>query len=369
MRVGSVAEIKPYEYRTGLTPDGAYVFSHAGHTVYVQRGAGAGSGFTDDEYVAAGATILESAEEVFALSDMIIKVKEPLPPEYQYLREDLIVFAFLHLAASRELTDVMLNSGVQGIAFETITDKNGALPCLRPMSEIAGRLSIQEGARYLEKPLGGRGVLLGGVPGVFRSRVVIIGGGVAGTNACKIASGMGAEVTVLDIDISRLALLDDLFSGFITTLYNSPGNLEKALTGADLVVGAVLVPGLTAPKIVKREHLKLLNPGAVVVDIAIDQGGCIETSQLTYHDDPVFSVDGINHYCVGNMPGAVPRTSTFALANATLPFGLSIANLGLEAACAKNVHLAAGLNTYRGKCTCKNVAISHGLEYEPVVFS
>ena len=368
MKVGTVTEIKTHEYRVGLTPDGVKSFVGAGHTVYVQQGAGAGSGFTDEEYVAAGARILEDAAAVFSQSDMIIKVKEPLEPEYPYLREDLIVYTYLHLAASPELTAVMLQSGVKGVAFETITDRFGALPCLRPMSEIAGRLSIQEGAKYLEKPFGGRGVLLGGVPGVARGKVVVLGGGVSGSHACRMAAGLGADVTVLDINLNRLAELDDMFAGRISTLYNSPGNLEMALTGADLVIGAILIPGLTTPKIVKREHLQLLNPGAVIVDIAIDQGGCVETSRLTYHNDPVFSEAGISHYCVGNMPGAVPRTSTFALANATLPFGLQIANLGLEAACAKDPHLANGLNTYLGKCTHPNVATSLGLAYEPVAF-
>ena len=365
MKIGTVTEIKTHEYRVGLTPDGAKAFVAAGHTVYVQSGAGTGSCLSDDEYIAAGATILDNAEEVFSQSDMIIKVKEPLSAEYPYLRNDLILYTYLHLAASRELTEAMLASGVKGVAFETITDKNGALPCLRPMSEIAGRLSIQEGAKYLEKPCGGRGVLLGGVPGVARGKVVVIGGGIAGTHACQMAVGLGADVTVLDINLTRLAEIDSLYSGRISTLHNSPANLEKALLGADLVIGSVLVPGLSAPKIVKREHLKLLNPGAVIVDIAIDQGGCFETSHITYHDNPVFLEEGILHYCVGNMPGAVPRTSTFALANTTLPFGLQIANLGFDAACAKNPHLAAGVNTYNGQCTCENVAVSLGLNYEP----
>ncbi len=368
MRIGTVREIKTHEYRVGLTPDGAQLFSRAGHAVYVQNGAGIGSGFSDSEYVAAGATMLESAEAIYTQSDMVIKVKEPLSSEYPYFRKDLIIYTYLHLAADRELTDAMLASGVKSVAFETITDKNGALPCLRPMSEVAGRLSVQEGAKYLEKPFGGRGVLLGGVPGVSHGKVVIVGGGVAGTNACKMAIGLGADVTVLDLNLSRLGELDDLFAGRVTTLFSSPGNLEAALTGADLVIGSVLVPGLAAPKIVKREHLKLLNPGAVIVDIAIDQGGCCETSHLTYHDEPTFLEEGVNHYCVGNMPGAVPRTSTIALSNTTLPFGLRIANSGLEAACARDPHLAAGLNTYEGKCCYENVAVSHDIDYEPVTF-
>ncbi len=368
MRVGTVTEIKTQEYRVGLTPDGAKAYTTAGHTVYVQKGAGIGSGFEDAEYIASGAVMLDDAEAVYEQCEMIIKVKEPLPEEYHFLREDMILYTYLHLAASRELTDAMLASGVKGVAYETIANRQGALPCLRPMSEIAGRLSVQEGAKYLEKPFGGRGVLLGGVPGVARGRVVILGGGVAGTNACKMAVGLGADVTLLDINLTRLAELDDLFEGHITTLYNSPGNLEKALTEADLVVGSILVPGLAAPKIVKREHLRLLNLGAVIVDIAIDQGGCFETSRLTYHDNPTFVEEGINHYCVGNMPGAVPRTATYALSNTTLPFGLEIAKEGLEAACAKDPYLALGLNTYHGKCTYENVAVSHGIEYQPVTF-
>lgn len=366
MNIGTLKEIKPHEYRVGLTADGAKMLSQAGHTVYFEKGAGLGSGFSDAEYLAAGAIALETAEEVYAQSEMIIKVKEPLEPEYSYFREGLIIFAYLHLAADRELTNTMLATGVKSVAFETITDKNGNLPCLRPMSEVAGRLSIQEGAKYLEKPFGGRGVLLGGVPGVSRARVVIVGGGVVGTNACKMAVGMGAEVSILDLNLTRLAELDDLFSGSITTLYSSPGNLENALTAADLVIGSILVPGLAAPKVIKKRHLRLLNPGAVIVDIAIDQGGCVETSHLTYHDEPTFLEEGVNHYCVGNMPGAVPRTSTMALANTTMPFALKIANAGLEAACATDPYLAEGLNTYDGKCCYENVALSHDIAYEPV---
>ncbi|MDR1531428.1 MAG: alanine dehydrogenase [Clostridiales bacterium] len=366
MRIGTVTEIKKHEYRVGLTPDGARAFTEAGHRVYAQAGAGLGSGFTDEEYAARGALILPSAAEVFEKSQMVIKVKEPLPEEYPYLREDLILYTYLHLAAGWELTEAMLRSGVRGVAFETITDRRGGLPCLRPMSEIAGRLSVQEGAKYLEKPFGGAGVLLGGVPGVERGRVAVIGCGAAGANACRVAVGMGAEVTALDVNPERLAYLDDLFGGRITTLYNSPGNLEKTLADADLVIGAVLVAGLAAPKVVRREHLGLLKPGAVLVDIAIDQGGCFETSRVTYHDDPVYIEGGAVHYCVGNMPGAVPRTSTLALANATLGFGLRIAELGLEEACRRDPCLAAGVNTYAGKCTCENVALSHKIAYTPL---
>ena len=366
MKIGVVKEIKKHEYRVGVTPAGARAFVSAGHDVTVQSGAGLGSGFPDDAYAAIGAKIADSADAVYAGVDMVFKVKEPLAEEYKYFRDDLILYTYLHLAADKPLTEAMLASGVKGVAFETITDRNGTLPCLRPMSEIAGRLSIQEGAKYLEKPMGGQGVLLGGVPGVPRGKIVIIGAGIAGFNACKIAVGMGAEVSILDINLKRLADIEDLMFGRVSTLYNSESNLESVLTGADLVIGAVLIPGLAAPKIVKREHLKLLKPGAVLVDIAIDQGGCFETSKVTYHDDPIYDVDGVVHYCVGNMPGAVPRTSTVALENTTLPFGLAIAKKGLEAACADDPHLAAGVNIYSGKCTCRAVADSLGLEYSPL---
>jgi len=366
MKIGVVKEIKKHEYRVGVTPAGARAFAAAGHKVTVQSEAGVESGFPDDAYAAVGAEISGSAEAVYTSSDMVFKVKEPLAEEYRFFREDLIIYTYLHLAADKGLTEAMLDSGVKGVAFETITDRFGGLPCLRPMSEIAGRLSVQVGAKYLERPSGGSGVLLGGVPGVSRGKVVIIGGGIAGFNACKIAVNIGAEVTILDINLKRLAEIEDLMFGRITTLYNSETNLESALSGADLVIGAVLIPGHTAPRIVKKEHLRFLKPGAVAVDIAIDQGGCFETSRVTYHDDPVYIVDGIVHYCVGNMPGAVPRTSTVALENTTLPFGLAIANMGLEAACAADPHLAAGVNTYNGKCTCLNVAESLGLEFGPL---
>ena len=366
MKVGTVTEIKKQEFRVGLTPNCVQAYTAAGHTVYVQAGAGLGAGYTDEAYAAKGAVLLPDAASVFDACDMVVKVKEPLPEEYPLLKKDRILYTYLHLAASRDLTDVLLHSGVKAVAFETITDDRGALPCLRPMSEIAGRLSVQEGAKYLEKPFGGRGILLGGVPGVEKGKVVVLGGGIAGTNACRLALGMGAQVTVLDLNLDRLAYLDDLFDGRITTLYNTPGNLETALTGADLVIGAVLVAGASTPKVLKREHLRLLKPGAVIVDIAIDQGGCCETSRVTYHDDPVYTVEGVVHYCVGNMPGAVPGTSTAALANTTLPFGLMIADLGLEEACRRNPHRSAGVNIYRGACTCENVAKSLAIPYTPL---
>jgi alanine dehydrogenase len=294
---------------------------------------------------------------------MVIKVKEPLEQEYKYLREDLILYTYLHLAACESLTTALLDSKTKGVAYETIRDNNGGLPCLRPMSEIAGRLSIQEGAKFLEKPFGGRGVLLSGVPGVEKCRVTIVGGGIVGTNACKIAVGMGAQVTMLDLNLDRLAYLDDIFGGKITTLYSTEENVEKSVIEADLIIGAVLIPGASAPKIIKREYLKSMKKGAVIVDIAVDQGGCCETTHVTFHDNPTYEIDGIVHYCVGNMPGAVPRTSTLALVNTTLTFGLLIADNGLEEACRKNAGLALGVNTYNGKCTFDKVAECHNINY------
>lgn len=366
MKVGTVKEIKVHEYRVGMTPNCVKTYIQNGHTVYVESTAGDGAGFSDDEYKAAGAVIVNDAKTIFETCDMVVKVKEPLEEEYKYLRKDLILYTYLHLAASKELTMALLDSGTKGVAFETIKDKNGALPCLRPMSEIAGRLSIQEGAKYLEKTFGGRGVLLSGVPGVERCKITIVGGGIAGTNACKIAAGMGAQVTILDLNLNRLAYLDEIFDGKVTTLYSSEENLDKSIAEADLVIGSVLIPGASAPKLIKRKHLKNMKKGAVIVDIAVDQGGCCETTKVTYHDDPTFEVDGIIHYCVGNMPGAVPRTSTLALANTTLPYGIMIANMGLENAIKQNNDILQGVNTYDGKCTYQKVAECHGITYVPV---
>ena len=294
---------------------------------------------------------------------MMVKVKEPLPEEYQYFRRDLILYTYLHLAADKPLTDAMLASGMRGFAYETLIETDGSIPLLAPMSQIAGRLSVQEGAKYLEKTFGGSGVLLAGVPGTPKANGVILGGGSVGTNACKIAVGMGANVTVLDISLPRLAYLDDIFGARIQTLVSNDANIEHAVKDADLVVGAVLIPGKAAPKLMKREYLKEMKPGSVIVDVAVDQGGCCETTKVTYHDDPIFTVDGIVHYCVGNMPGAVPRTSTIALTNATLRYGLEIAAHGLEDACRKNPVMKSGVNTYDGKLTCENVAVSFGMEY------
>lgn len=363
MKIGCVKEIKNREYRVGLIPDNAKSYVNAGHEVWIEKGAGLGSGFTDAEYEKAGAKIVDSAKEVWDAVDMMVKVKEPLPEEYPYFRKDLVLFTYLHLAADKALTDAMLDSGMKGFAYETLIEKDGSIPLLAPMSQIAGRLSIQEGAKYLEKTFGGSGVLLSGVPGTPKANIVIIGGGSVGTNACKIAVGMGANVTILDISLPRLAYLDDIFGARIQTLVSTDTNIENAVKEADLVVGCVLIPGKAAPKLMKKAYLKEMKPGSVIVDVAVDQGGCCETTKVTYHDDPIYEVDGIVHYCVGNMPGAVPRTSTIALTNATLRYGLAIAEHGLEEACRKNPVMISGVNTYDGKLTCKNVADSFGMEY------
>lgn len=363
MVIGLPKEIKNNEFRVGLTPGLVSAYVQAGHTVLVEKGAGLGAGFSDQEYVDAGAGIEAEAASVWAKADMIVKVKEPIECEYPYFRKDLILYTYLHLAADEPLTRALLNAGVKAVAYETIVGREGGLPCLAPMSEIAGRMSVQEGAKYLEKTYGGRGVLLAGVPGVEKGNVVILGGGNVGTNACKIAVGMGANVTVLDVNLRRLAYLDDIFDKRITTLYSTRDNVRKAVAQADLVVGSVLIPGRAAPKLLRKEDLSIMKPGAVVVDVAVDQGGCVETTHATTHDDPVFVVDGVVHYCVANMPGAVARTSTLALCNATLSYGLELANKGVEAACKADKGLMAGLNCYGGKCTFPGVAEALGLEY------
>ena len=363
MIIGLPKEIKSFEFRVGLVPSNVSDYVAAGHTVLVEAGAGLGSGFADQEYIDAGAEILENAADVWAKADMIVKVKEPLECEYKYFREGLIIYTYLHLADNKPLTDAMLKAKVKGVAYETIIGRTGNLPCLAPMSHIAGRLSIQEGAKYLEKTFGGRGVLLAGVPGVACGNVVVLGGGNVGANACKMAVGMGANVTVLDLNLARLEYLDDIFQKQVTTLYASRGNVLEAIKTADLVVGAVLVPGAVAPKLIRKEDLKLMKKGAVIVDVAIDQGGNAETSHATTHDDPIYEVDGIIHYCVANMPGAVSRTSTQALANATLPYGLKLAAKGVEAACKEDKGLLAGLNCYDGKITFAGVAEAFDMEY------
>lgn len=366
MIVGCVKEVKNNEFRVGMTPTNVLDYVNAGHQVLIQAGAGAGSGFSDQEYAHAGAVLVPEAKEVWDSCDMMIKVKEPLPAEYPYFRKDLVLFTYLHLAAEKPLTDAMLESGIKGFAYETLIERNNTIPLLAPMSQIAGRLSIQEGAKYMEKTFGGSGLLLAGVPGTPKAKVLILGGGNVGTHACKIAVGMGANVTIMDINLERLGYLDDIFGSSIQTLYSSDGAIEEATKDADLVVGAVLIPGKAAPKVLKRSYLKNMKPGSVVVDVAVDQGGCFETTHVTSHADPIYEVDGIIHYCVGNMPGAVPRTSTIALTNATLKYGLQLANHGLEEACIRNDVLFSGINTYHGRLTCEAVAESFGMEYTDV---
>ena len=356
MIIGTTRELKNNEYRVGLTPDNVVSYAAHGHTVLVETGAGMGAGFEDAAYEAAGAKIIATAKEVYAAADMLVKVKEPEKCEYDLLKDGSILYAYLHLAPSLELTDLLLKKRIKGVAYETIRDRQGNLPCLRPMSQIAGRLSIQQGAKYIEKEFGGRGILLGGVPGVERGKIVIIGGGVAGTYAAKAAVGIDAQVTLLDINPNRLAYLEDIFGASVTTLYSTEANIKKALSEADLVIGSVLIPGGRTPKLIKREYLKLMKKGAVIVDIAIDQGGCCESSHVTVHDDPIFIEEGIVHYCVGNMPGAVPYTSTIALTNSTLQYGLAIADKGLESAIREDAGLAEGLNTYNGLITNANLS-------------
>ncbi len=366
MIVGLPKEIKDNEYRVGLTPAGVRALTDAGHKVIVEKNAGEGSGFEDNLYQRAGAQIIESADDVWAQADMIVKVKEPIQPEYHRMREGQLLFTYLHLAPDKKLTDELLRRKVTGIAYETITDRRGGLPLLTPMSEVAGRMAIQVGAHYLEKMSGGRGILLGGVPGVPAARVVIIGGGVVGTNAAKIAVGMGAHVTMIDNNLERLRELDDIFLSKISTLASSAYMIQDAISEADLIVGAVLVPGASAPKLVTRTMLKDVPNGAVIVDVAVDQGGCIETTHPTTHSDPTYYVEGVLHYCVANMPGAVPRTSTFALTNATLPYAVKLANKGFLSAISSDEGLKAGVNTYAGHCTYEAVAVSQGLEYTPL---
>jgi alanine dehydrogenase len=363
MIIGLPKEIKDNEYRVGLTPAGVRALTDAGHKVIVEKDAGAGSGFEDELYVRAGATILDSPDDVWAQGEMIVKVKEPIAPEYPRMREGQLLFTYLHLAPDKELTKQLLERKVTGVAYETITDKRGTLPLLTPMSEVAGRMAIQVGATYLEKMNGGRGILLGGVPGVPAARVVIIGGGVVGTNAAKIAVGMGAHVTIIDNNLDRLRELDDIFLSKISTLASSAYMIHDAISSADLIVGAVLVPGAAAPRLVTRSMLKDVPKGAVIVDVAVDQGGCIETTHPTTHSNPTYYVEDVLHYCVANMPGAVPRTSTFALTNATLPYALKLANKGFIAAIASDPGLKEGVNTYGGKLTYEAVATAQGLEY------
>ena len=363
MHVGVPKEIKIHEYRVGLTPPSVAELTASGHTVTVETGAGSGIDFTDDDYIAAGATIAATAAEVFAAADMIVKVKEPQLNECALLRPEQVLFTYLHLAPDPRQAKALIASGATCIAYETVTDRNGGLPLLRPMSEVAGRMSVQVGAHYLEKEQGGRGILLGGVPGVAPGRVAILGGGVSGVNAAQMAVGLRADVTIYDISTVRLAEIDEMFEGRVKTVFSSRAAIEAAVASAHVVIGAVLIPGAAAPKLVTRDMLRLMKRGSVLVDIAIDQGGCFETSHATTHQDPVYTIDGIIHYCVANMPGAVARTSTFALNNATLPFALRLAKLGAEGAMAADPHLAAGLNVMAGKIRHAAVAEALGMEF------
>lgn len=363
MNVGLPREVKDSESRVGMVPSGVLTLKQDGHTVYVERDAGQGSGFSNEEYEDAGAVILESADDLFEKSDLIVKVKEPVEEEFDRMQEGQIIFSYLHLAPLPELTDILIEKQVAAVAYETIPDSRGTLPLLTPMSEIAGRMSIIVGTYYLQKPKGGRGILLAGVPGVRPALVVIIGGGVVGINATKMAMGLGAQVSVLDVDVNKLRYLDDLYFGRVETLMSNTLHLVEALKRADLVVGGVLIPGASAPKLVDRETLAQMKPGSVVVDVAVDQGGCFETTRPTTHSQPVYEEEGVLHYCVTNMPGAVPRTSTLALTNATLPYVRKIASLGLQGAIEENPYLGKGVNVYRGHITCRPVASAQERPY------
>ena len=365
MRIGVPKEIKVHEYRVGMTPAGVREAVRHGHVVWVETGAGAGIGLDDAAYAKAGATIAAAADEVFARADLIVKVKEPQPVECAMLRPGQVLYAYLHLAPDPEQTRALLASGCTAIAYETVTDNHGGLPLLAPMSEVAGRMSIQAGAHALEKAQGGSGILLGGVPGVKPAEVMVIGAGTVGLNAARMAMGLGARVTVLDRSLERLKYIDELYGQRLATILSSAEAISERLPQADLVVGAVLVPGAAAPRLVSRAQLKLMRPGSVLEDVAIDQGGCFETSRPTTHQDPTYEVDGIVHYCVANMPGAVARTSTFALANATLPHALALADKGARQALADDSHLRNGLNVHAGKLTCRAVADALGLPFTP----
>ena len=366
MRIGTLREVKPHEYRVALTPSCVKAYVDRGHEVMVEKGAGENAGFADSQYSQAGATLTADKKKIFDQCQMIVKVKEPTADEYNFFHEGQILYTYLHLAASKSLTCALMEKKIKAVAYETIETSDGSLPCLRPMSEIAGRLSVQEGAKYLEKTFGGRGILLSGVPGVRRAKVAILGAGVVGINACKIAVGMGADVTVLDINTDRLAYLDDIFATGINTIFSNDANIENVIAQSDVIIGAVLVHGARAPKLVKKSHLSMMKKGAVIVDVAVDQGGCIETTHPTSHDEPIYVIDGIVHYCVANMPGAIPLTSTIALTNVTLGYGLTIAEHGLEQACSLSEPISKGVNLYLGKCVYKNIADDLGLVYTPL---
>ncbi|NJL93269.1 MAG: alanine dehydrogenase [Anaerolineae bacterium] len=366
MKIGIPREIKDNEYRVAMPPGGVKELTRHGHQVYVEVNAGVGSGFSDQEYTQAGAEITYTAEETWRRAEMIMKVKEPQPVEYPFLRDDLILFTYLHLAATEELTRVMIDSGVMGVAYETVELADGTLPLLQPMSEVAGKMATQIAAHYLEKPHGGRGMLMGGIPGVFPANVMVLGGGTVGTNAAMVAAGMGANVTILDINLSRLRYLSEILPGNVTTLASSRATIEKLLPTVDAVIGAILIAGARAPHLITREMLRLMQPGSVIVDVAVDQGGCVETTHPTTHSDPIYFVDEVLHYGVANMPGAVPRTSTYGLSNATLRYALAIADQGLHAAVMNDPALRTGINTYRGKLVYAPVAEAFNLPCHPL---
>ena len=366
MIVGILKEIKAEENRVCMTPAGVEVMKQNGHSVLVEKNAGMGSGFNDNEYASAGAEIVDTPKEIFTRAEMVMHVKEPLSSEYELIRKEQIIFTYLHLAAAEELTHVLIKSGSINIAYETIQKSDGSLPLLTPMSEVAGRMAIQQGAKYLEMAQGGHGVLLGGVPGVDPGTVVIIGGGIVGTNAAKMACGLGAKVYILDMNLERLRYLSDVMPSNCFLLMSKPTTVRRLIKEADVVVGAVLIPGAKAPKLITRKMLKTMKKGAVLVDVAIDQGGCFETSKPTTHGEPIYTVDGVVHYCVANMPGAVPKTSTLALTNATLPYAVEIANKGWKKAMQENPEIRFGANVVKGKVTYQGVAEAFGLEFTPI---
>lgn len=366
MVVGIPKEIKSNENRIAITPGGVIELTKRGHEVFIQSDAGLGSGFTNEQYKTAGAKIHDTIEEVYATAEMIIKVKEPIEPEYELIKKDQLLFTYFHFASSQQLTEAMIKNEAICLAYETVEKSDRTLPLLIPMSEVAGRMAIQEGAKYLEKPQQGRGILLGGVPGVRPAKVLILGGGIVGTNAAKIASGMGADVTIMDISLPRLRYLDDIMPANVSTFMSSEYNIRELITTHDLIIGAVLIPGAKAPHLITRDMLQYMRPGTVLVDVAVDQGGCIETCEPTTHDNPTFIIEDIVHYCVANMPGAVPYTSTLALTNATLPYAIELANKGWKKACVENEELKKGLNIVSGKVVYHGVAEAFGLEYTDV---
>jgi alanine dehydrogenase len=366
MIIGVPKEIKNNENRVALTPAGVQELSKFNHTVYVQTKAGEGSGFSDQDYIAAGAKVLPGIEEVYGIANMIMKVKEPIEPEYKLIKEDQLVFTYFHFASSQELTEAMIKSRSICLAYETVERTDRSLPLLVPMSEVAGRMSVQEGAKYLEKPMGGRGILLGGVPGVRPAKVMVLGGGIVGTHAAQMAAGLGADVTILDINLNRLRYLSEMMPANVNTFYSNEYNIRELISSHDLIIGAVLIPGKKAPHLITRDMLKDMRPGTVLVDVAVDQGGCIETCKPTTHQDPTYVIDGIVHYCVANMPGAVPYTSTLALTNATLPYAIQLANKGWQKACIDNHELLLGLNVIHGDVVYEGVSEAFNLPYVPV---